>query len=212
MLLKKLMERYNTPEDMPEATKRLVKMRVCTALKHWLDIEFDLLDANMLNKLTHFMENELEQNADAKLAKVVERLKKRVVNTTQRKKKAGKFHFLELPPAPKIPKNISHKITIHDMDELEVARQLTLCCFSYFVKIKPMELFSKNWTNTEPSNVSIMIDLFNVISSWVTTSIVKERELRNRAKLLNKHIIIAKVCFFFIFFLAKIQHYEEKKN
>lgn len=79
--------------------------------------------------------------------------------------------------------------SMHDMDETEIARQLTLIVFSAFSHIKMTELYKSNWTSP---NVSFLIDFFNKISAWVATSIVLDPKLSSRAKLMEKHILVAK--------------------
>merc|ERR1712054_514786 len=141
-----------------------------------------------------FLEEAKIATHSTKICSIVEGLKKSIINL---QKKDTSYHFLEEPPKPKIPKPISREEGLHlfDMDELEVARQLTLPIFEDFSKIKTTELFGQPWAKSSLHhlcpNVLNMIDKFNRISRWIPTTVLREQNPKNRVKMLNKHVLIA---------------------
>jgi len=100
------------------------------------------------------------------------------------------------PPEPIVPRNIfSNKLTIHDIDEEEIARQLTLIEFTTYAAIKPAELLNQSWNKPKlkprAPHVTKMIDRFNEVSVWVATAILKATKVKSRAKIMAKFIKIA---------------------
>lgn len=53
---------------------------------------------------------------------------------------------IEGAPLPKLKKNVVIK-SLWDVDEEEIARQLSLHAMSLFLKIRPQELLDQNWVN-----------------------------------------------------------------
>jgi len=152
----------------------------------------------MITKIVSFIESislTCSDSLDDKRIKgVIDRLKKSISGIPQKRREARNYKFLEKAPNPIIPKHILFSkrpiASIYDMDETEIARQLTLIAFTAFAHIKMTELYKSNWTSP---NVSFLIDFFNKISAWVATSIVLDPKLSSRAKLMERHIIVAKV-------------------
>lgn len=104
--------------------------------------------------------------------------------------------FSDSPPDPIIPPNIfSNTLTFLDIDEKELARQMTLIDFEMFQKIKPFELLNQAWSKPKlrhrAVNVLGMIRRFNVVSCWVATEILALPCVRDRARIMTKFIKIA---------------------
>eukprot|EP01102_Stenamoeba_stenopodia_P015686 TRINITY_DN5370_c0_g3_i2.p1 TRINITY_DN5370_c0_g3~~TRINITY_DN5370_c0_g3_i2.p1 ORF type:complete len:662 (-),score=102.47 TRINITY_DN5370_c0_g3_i2:1464-3314(-) len=197
-LLQKLSQRYfDIPPTFSSSLRMLIQMRVCTALKHWVDIEYDDLTTSMINKICSFIESISitcsDSPEDKKIRGVIDRLKRSISGISHKRKEARNYKFLEKAPNSIIPKHMLFSkrpvSSIYDMHETEIARQLTLISFSAFSHIKTTELYKSNWTSP---NVSFLIDFFNKISAWVATSIVLDPKLSSRAKLMEKHILVAK--------------------
>lgn len=123
--------------------------------------------------------------------------------------------FSEPAPEPIVPKNAFSKASAaEDLDHLELARQITLLQFQLFIRLEPKELshqrFSKKDKEKLAPNVVAITDQFNDISNWVTYSVVTVPDLKKRASLLKKMILIGKMrlvilvssVFFFFFFLV----------
>jgi RasGEF domain len=59
-----------------------------------------------------------------------------------------------------VPRNIfSHSLSLKDIDELEIARQLTLLEFNVFAAITPPEFLSKGWEDPNPKK-SVHLKVF----------------------------------------------------
>jgi hypothetical protein len=111
--------------------------------------------------------------------------------------KQKKAVFKEPPPTPKIPRNLnSGNLNFMDVEDEEIARQLTLIDYEYFAAIKPTELLNQAWN--KPSlqsrcpNVMAAIERFNIVSKWVVSMIIKVENLRTRAKMFAKCLAISK--------------------
>jgi hypothetical protein len=60
-----------------------------------------------------------------------------------------------------------------------------------------MELFNLAWTrensSVTSSNLFALVDHFNQISTWVASTILNEERVKERANVMKKFILIAKV-------------------
>jgi len=81
------------------------------------------------------------------------------------------------------------------MDELEIARQLTISESKLFYSIRPKELLNQAWSrrdgNEKSLHVLALINRFNVVSQWVTLMVIESDKIKNRARILEKMIKIA---------------------
>jgi son of sevenless len=84
-------------------------------------------------------------------------------------------------------------LKIEDIDDLELAKQLTILEYSIFTQIKPQELLGNAWTNNYKvkSNVQISTMHFNQISSWITSSILEEQNFKKRKSKLTRAYMLA---------------------
>ncbi|EFA74821.1 hypothetical protein PPL_11854 [Heterostelium album PN500] len=110
--------------------------------------------------------------------------------------KKSKVVFTTAAPEPKVPKNIwSQNLDIFDVEEEEVARQLTLIDFEIFSSIKPSELLNQSWNKPKlrhrSPNVLTLITRFNEISSWTASLILSNDKVKDRARNMAKIIKIA---------------------
>ncbi|KAK5579589.1 hypothetical protein RB653_009273 [Dictyostelium firmibasis] len=104
------------------------------------------------------------------------------------------------PTANNIP-NINHfsskvlssskNLEFNDIDELEIAKQLTLIDFENFRRIKPIDLLTCVDLKHKTPHITNIMDRFNNVSTWVSTTIVRGENLKNRVKIMNKFIKIA---------------------
>jgi hypothetical protein len=104
--------------------------------------------------------------------------------------------FQEDPPEPKVPKSIfTLSLDLFDVDDEEIARQITLMDFEIYSSIKLSELLNQSWNKPKlrhrSPNVIRMINRFNEMSQWVASSILRQEKIRDRTRIMAKFIRIA---------------------
>lgn len=195
ILLKKLLEVFKIPKERPqhitpenwEMKKKIIPIRIGNCIKHWLN-KFYRLDWNvkMIQTISTFIEDFLVKN------KETQQLAKNLANTLKKEiseeKISSKQTLIETElQRPIVPKNIFHQLlTLDDIDELELARQLTLIEHQNYCKITPVELLNNAWSNSKykhrASNVIKSSIRFNKISAWIIDSILSPQSLKIRKK------------------------------
>ncbi|KAF9511651.1 hypothetical protein BS47DRAFT_1468293, partial [Hydnum rufescens UP504] len=100
------------------------------------------------------------------------------------------------PPPPRAPKMGSdRRLSLLDLDPLEVARQLTLKESALFKKIAPGECFARARECPKPhDNFSTCIALANQTAYWVCDEILHRQEPKGRAAVIGHLINIAHHC------------------
>ncbi|EDR21690.1 ras guanine nucleotide exchange factor, slime mold, putative [Entamoeba dispar SAW760] len=219
-VLQKLIERYRVPKEFViDSTKyvidetnsneqskesrmnedaisiaKKIKVRTVIALKGLLLDAFEECDESVIEEAQCFLDNELGVNDSTKTLK--EQLKRRV---NERSKQITSFL---IPPIDFfIPdEHISPTMLIAMMDEVEIARQLTMVDYNIYKTIQPSELynsdvFTKNELRYRAENVMRMSDRVNEICFWVASLILSFPDLNNRAKMMTKLINVAEVLF-----------------
>ncbi|KYQ96865.1 Ras guanine nucleotide exchange factor [Tieghemostelium lacteum] len=202
-LLTKLIQRYNVPknykipggaaantEEAREAFTKMVQIRVINVIKKWVDEYFSDFDEKLIQTLKSFIET-FQSKYTALATGVLKSL-----NKNEKPVDTYKQILNDKTPEPVVPKNIfSNYLNIFDIDEEEIARQLTLIEFDIFRKIKPPELLNQSWNKPKlkarAPNVLKMIDRFNSVSMWVATLIVQTVKVRVRGRLMTKFMKIA---------------------
>ncbi|KAJ6252105.1 ras guanine nucleotide exchange factor i-related [Anaeramoeba flamelloides] len=201
-LLLKLFQRYQRPENLKERLKnktekeintglRTIKLRTVHLLKRWIDNHFSDFNEGLLEEVNKFIKDNLNKSVDTKLMEI---LKKSIKNQIKGDKKE-KWNN-QTPPEPKVPRNIFRKsLTLFDIDEEEIARQISLIDFEIFSKIRPAELLNCAWSKDKlkhrAKNVLKMTNRFNAMSEWAATLIIQPERVRQRVKVLKKFINIA---------------------
>lgn len=128
-LWQKLVERFNVPATEKPATKQKIQVRLCIFVKNWVDKVSADLHEKTRKMITEFLKNEL---ADQEFKLMREAIQRLLDNP-----KVHEDPFVEgKPPTPFLPKNIRDRFGIIDLDELEIARQLTLQSFAIYKKIQ----------------------------------------------------------------------------
>ncbi|KAJ3446948.1 guanine nucleotide exchange factor [Anaeramoeba flamelloides] len=181
-----------------ENYKRKIKKiqeRTYTFLSYWIQKHFSDFNEGLIEELNNFVNKSLRKNRDVDCINIV----RKNIEDQQRNKKFGDEYFKTSndiqPPEPKVPKNIFSKtLTLFDIDELEIARQLSIIDSKIFLKIKPAELLNCAWSKEKlkhrAKNLLDFIDRFNNISLWVATLIIKPERVRDRKKVYIKFVKI----------------------
>lgn len=209
MLLKKLIEKYHVPlqkggtadERYKTEVVEPVQTRVCRVLKFWIEqCPWDFngpTSEKLLNNLNAFIDGPLSRDGNFTLVKqlrnsITKSLKKR---TGPEDDKAATITAGLNPPEPKVPRNIfSPHLTLKDIDELEIARQLTLIDYNLLVSVTPVEFLSKGWEDPSPKKSPHLKELLTRatdLTRWVAYSILKYDNKKTRAKMLEKFIKVA---------------------
>lgn len=188
-LWQKLMQRWNAPAHVNSETRQQLSYRVCVFIKNWVDRE--TIEEPVKSQMEEFVAKELSNTENLQI------FASAITKALSSPKASDQVHISEKPPAPLLPKNLGpdQGLTFFVVEELEVARQLTLLTYDIYSKIRPEEFFNQNWSKEKTKhlspNLNNLVKLFNDVTSWVASSVVLERQVRNRAKLLARFITIA---------------------
>ncbi|KAF9143291.1 hypothetical protein BGX30_000883 [Mortierella sp. GBA39] len=102
----------------------------------------------------------------------------------------GKANPLPSPPVDYLAMNMSFL----EIPEGAIAAQLTCIEFLLFRKLKPRDMLRQVWKTSKGSAAfQACIAHFNFISSWVGTMILSQAKVKNRAKMMEKFISVAKL-------------------
>ena len=214
-LLSKLMERYYVPADQhpPEIPRQdweqtvvvPIQLRVYNVLRSWIPLfeDAEVKSTRLLRTLRSFIDGALKSDGHRVLAEnaltlLSRKLKQYTSNKEDLPSTGGaiKEKSYPDPPQPEVSKIVfSPLLTLRDLEDIEVARQLTLMDFEIFSAIKPGELLNSNWSKTKHKhrspNVLKMASRFNDVSNWVSTTIVQCLKIKLRIKMMIKFIKIA---------------------
>eukprot|EP01133_Synstelium_polycarpum_P004020 gene4020-4656_t len=207
ILLSKLIEIYEfeqmtdedeqkelSPEQIEQNSKvsRSVKLRVCSILKTWIDKHFYDFEKNapLLKEFEDFIKGPLHFDGMEKISMNIQRSIARKIN--------GETSVDKTLAHCRVPLSIVPTLKPDQIDDLEVARQLTLIEHEAYSLIKPNECinlaFSKLGKEENALNIVAIIKRSNTIPLWVATEIVQEERLTKRANIIKKFISIADHC------------------
>jgi len=203
MLLKKLIQRYHVPlpkgvqeDKFKTELQQPIRTRVCNVMKYWIDKCSWDFNEKMISNLNSFINGPLSRDGNLSLVKQL----RNSINKLHKKKNVmdedRNYVFGVNPPEPKVPKSIfSPAINFSQVDEVEIARQLTLIEFGIFSQIVPTELLNKVWIDPDQRHkaqrVIEMMDRFNEVVNWVASSILTTDSKQNRRLMIIKFIRIA---------------------
>ncbi|KAJ6229334.1 ras guanine nucleotide exchange factor i-related [Anaeramoeba flamelloides] len=189
-LLNKLKQRYNVPakkEGEDEMTwkknRDFITIRVISALKNWIETEFNDIDEKIVEKLKDFIRRVIKPEKERSATSLLNAIK----DQREKREKQSLLRTTEQAPPPIVPKNIFHpKLSLSDICEEEFARQLTLLVSDLFRKIKPSELAKQQWTKKKPTgkvlNIVACFNKFNGFGRYIATEIVTPKTVKERAK------------------------------
>lgn len=173
---------------------------VFNVMKNWLENYYNDEDEFILNKL-QFFANTVICDSSSFSAEQLNRLirKRRELDAN-----GGGLKRL-IPnamsgPVPIVPKNMQH-IRLLDTDPLELARQLSIMDFKLYSSIRPIECLGKAWSKDSSENavnVKQSIDYCNRLTSWVTGSILNNKEAKKRVVVVKHWSQVANVSMLYI--------------
>eukprot|EP01080_Neovahlkampfia_damariscottae_P010131 gene10131-2550_t len=197
VLLKKLIEKYDVPAQIPN--EKIIQSKIGNILKTWLT-RFFFLDwnQNMLFTLNNFIDSKLSSIENMDIAMKIQK-------TVQTKLEGDNedetiIQYNQKRTYPTVPKNLfNNDLKLEEIDEMELARQITLMEQEYYLKIKPVELLDQAWNNEKLKhravNISKLTRYFNQISAWVANMITLPESLRVRKSLYIKAVNITRNLF-----------------
>ncbi|EGC38782.1 hypothetical protein DICPUDRAFT_96796 [Dictyostelium purpureum] len=199
-LLKKLIQRYavpnsnnNDPKYKPEVVDP-VRQRVCDVLKYWVDkCAWDFRSGPgsgvLVATLNNFIDGSLTRDSNQNIKKLRD-LKNKILQEDV-------IPYDNPPPEPKVPKNIfSPQLTLLHIDELEIARQMTLVESKLFGNIPPPEFMVRvvgygefQYNMATSPNLMTFLNRATDVSRWVVHTVLQEsRDKKNKMKMLDKFI------------------------
>lgn len=203
IVLQKLIERWRVPENIDNQTKQSIQVRVLVFLKYWIEYSHEVMDDPIfVNNLKNFAREIYETNV--KYQGSAESLLKQIASKNPQSSLASSSPkpspiISQINPSGIITPSESTNVQLNvlDIDEMELARQLTYLIGESFFRIKSQELLGQVWNDTAQvaylaPNVHATIRHFNYTSNFVTRSIVLETKLKNRRKIYKKFIKVAK--------------------
>eukprot|EP01088_Endostelium_zonatum_P011059 TRINITY_DN2485_c0_g1_i1.p1 TRINITY_DN2485_c0_g1~~TRINITY_DN2485_c0_g1_i1.p1 ORF type:complete len:989 (-),score=215.09 TRINITY_DN2485_c0_g1_i1:50-3016(-) len=221
--LSKLKERFGVPSAIDQQTAIAVKQKVVDVCRVWIVHYQQYIPEGVFNSLKELFYTFVKNNPLIKS----DRLEK-AVDEAARQREAGDQTSPSIPQPSAISSaargggmgsgivrptgtgmSSSGKVTLHkdsltgvfnleNLDEVEIARQMTFYSFILFKNIKITEFYNQNWTRPQnhlSDNLISLIEFFNVVARWVATTILQEGKIRNRVKLIHKHMRIAKALY-----------------
>lgn len=186
-LLHKIIQRYNPPASITDEKADTIRVRVCIFLTRWMDRHYNEMNDRILEKVNIWIENEI---SDEKRREILLKTLNKVKAKRVQKSITVEPITLTISDNRLISKT---SVSLLDLDDEEISRQLTLDLWNIYSQLKPTEFFDMSWTKDKgkSQNLSMMIERFNVISSWIATEICTEQRLKYRRNKLKRFIKIA---------------------
>lgn len=170
-----------------------IRLRIINVVKLWLDEHRQALDNDSRAAIEKFITEVIKPDMAGPAGTLLKLLKESTES------KDEQIMFDDKPPKPYLPMNLKTKLSILDVHPEEIARQITLIDSALYRKIKPAEFLNSGWTKADKEikspGIHAMISTFNVISRWVSTQILLQPDLKQRAITLNRIICIAQHCY-----------------
>ncbi|KAI9101897.1 ras guanine nucleotide exchange factor domain-containing protein [Phlyctochytrium arcticum] len=191
------------------------RLRVYNAFRSWLENYWiDELDDPCLDRIHDFATGDMMEATSTLSLRLMELVQKKVngnlggtgtpkparrnvgsvisTNTT-----VAPGNSDAAPPAPILPRSLK-RITLMDLDPLELARQLTVMESKVFGAIQPTELVGQLWTKKSDTSMAIhvrqMTRSANELTSWVAGAILAEQDIKRRAAVLKHFIKVGERC------------------
>lgn len=141
IFLSKLIERFNAPSWIEESTVIKVRTRVILVLTNFIEAQFDDFDADTLRMLQNFIDGPI-MHSSAALGVILRKDYERKTRISRQRLLVTQIPTttLTISPSTRSPLEL-----FFELDEVTVARQLTMATFSIFSAIEPKELLEQAW-------------------------------------------------------------------
>jgi len=198
------MQMYYVPEHIHHSSR--TQGRVIKLLKFWVETCPWDYNEKQISSLNTYLEGILAKEKKERKAanKTVNSLLQTIANhyikaqkkTSDFDTRFFKYNQKDPPPQPVVPKNIfAQALTLADVDELEIARQLTIIEYSKFFVVTPAEVLQAiNTADTGTKATSIMEiqNRFEIISILVQYSVLSPQEQKAKIKAFERFVKLAK--------------------
>lgn len=179
---------YVDPESFEKKKLKPIRLRIYNVLKLWIDEHWMDIDKHTGKLLTEFLEY-ISKDMKQALS---------LINLLNNPRSKDDIMFDQKPPKPYIPMNLKTTMSILDLHPEEIARQMTIIDSNLFRNIKPQEFLNLGWTKpdkeTRSPGIIAMINMFNHISKWVSSEIVLQQDIKQRAIVITRFICVAQKC------------------
>lgn len=189
---------------------RRIRQLAIKFLETWVELRGRTLSDNLVEQIVSFVESQMSEK-DILMKERVRKKKEKeedeedesdsfekiVMLLRNRKLRSFESNVSETPLSKSIlpEEEISLCTQLTSIHPKELARQITLIERDIFVEIKPDELLNQRWNKSEKKttapNVMRYIAHFNRMNRVVATTIVKQRDLKMRLKVLQNWILTA---------------------
>jgi son of sevenless-like protein len=183
-----------------EKKQKLVRMRVLSILKVWLESNWmengDETSKAVLKKM-HFFAKEVMLPVLPGTSQILTLIETRLRGQEPENKRL--VLRPSQPPPPILPRNMK-RLKFLDIDQMEFARQLTVIEARSYSKLRVVECLSKGWSKPpapgqpDPAeNIRAIIMQSNQLTNWVAEMILTQTEPRKRVVVIKHFIGVAEV-------------------
>ncbi|TPX35592.1 hypothetical protein SmJEL517_g02105 [Synchytrium microbalum] len=159
-----------------------IRLRVYNAFKTWLETFWnESTDTPMLTRIHEFAEGPMTDHMPKIGVRLAELCRKQAEGTLKPATKKTFSAVSQDGPTPIVPRSFK-RVTLHDLDHLELARQLTLMEVKMFYAIEAKELINQEWAKGKTNSCAIHI------TGWVAESILLDHDVKKRASTLKYFI------------------------
>jgi hypothetical protein len=193
-LLRRRFEQVVESEDT-----KIVRIRVMNFMKQWIEKHtYDWVDdPDLVARFTGFFEYwETIDATSQRTAALLTGLLKKATEPMEKERKKKAKTFNAPPPPPEFPSELDPaKLSLHQINTSELARQWTLLEWLLWEEVKPWEFLNCNWARklkeTLAPNILALTKNFNKAAGWVATTILNTESLKERVKVVTKFIQLA---------------------
>lgn len=184
-----------------ERKQRLVRMRVLSILKLWLEsnwMENNDNEAKQVLKSMHKFAKDVMLPVLPGTSQILLLIETRLRGQEPENKRLV-LTMSQPPPPPILPRNM-RRLKFLDIDPFEFARQLTIIEAKSYSKLRVVECLSKGWSKQPSSgakdpaeNIRSIIMQSNQLTNWVAEMILTQQEARKRVVVIKHFIGVAEV-------------------
>jgi hypothetical protein len=167
-----------------------IRLKLTQLLLLWIGKYYFDFDEELIQEFMSFSKIMFISKGETYAGMLLQTLSNKQTYLENEKKKMLDLSYLQKYPKSILPKKMDE---ILNYSQIEFSRQFTLFEYDTFQKIQPKELMNTNWLkNSQLSpNIKQLTGLFNKFSNFITKTIVFERNLKKRSKLIENFILIA---------------------